>query len=1131
MAQKKTTNLLPNKFKTAPNIKFINSTVEPLISEPETRRINGYIGQHITRSYRIGDSYVQESSTQRQNYQLDPTLIVYDTALQKIKDTVGYTQLLDKLRYLGNDVANESLLFEQQYYNYYPHFDPDKFINYSQYYWVPTGMTSIIIEDTITIDIVNDILGKINYTSANGVVFTNSMVVKFNTLTEPAEYQNREYYVECVGTGIRLVAVDSLVTPETFLSDIGIPYDIDLVKNIPYPYDVGAYDVNLSFPVDPEYLTINRADQSLNAWSRGNRWVHLDAIQAVKQYQGIEIDFTNYRRAKRPIIEFDPDIALFNHGVNFYAAVDLMDTTTEDPLSDLVYTGFQNALSSRLIDSKKAETGFTVIFTAALDPDVRNKVFTIRIGYFGATLENRFNLTKSNRVLLDNSNMVIKDGPDKGKSYIYKNGVWSLAQQKTQLNQPPLFDLFDQNGVSYSDTDYYPSSTFIGNKLFCYQLGTGVKDAALGFPLSYRNIGNIGDIQFKDFVTTDTFSYQSASNVSTSTGQVQINGQLTNSWALIPNKSFQRQIFEFMAVDSKPYKIDIQPNNGQSSVQVNVNGLFLKSNEFVYNSTARTVTFINDLLPGDSVSILVHSDQASAKAYYEVPINLINNSDNQDISTATLGQIRNHVTTQYGISNGVDSVRDFVKPPVLPGTILKHSSPLTPAMFFLTSDDFDFVASVDQARNSYSFFKKRFLDAATNLGTLDFDNIPGSVDTVLDYVSQNFSPDMPYYYSDMTAHGDVLSKTTYIVYNTSQRNYGIESIFNNTVPSSRSVLVYNREPDSAPNDWVQLTLGQDYVINTVQPSITMLRQLTYSSILEIRDYASTDGSYIPETPTKMGMWPSTRPEIRMDNSFRNVQSVIVGHDGSKTIAFGDFRDAMLLELELRIYNNIKCQYEPALLDWHEICPGAFRSTGYQSSQINQLLAPYYYRWKAENNLELMSTNVFKNSDPWTWNYYNQLARDNSRLNGSWTALFQYWYDTVEPLTRPWEMLGYTNKPAWWDNKYGAAPYTAGNGVLWDDIRDGVQTDINGISSQVNPLFARPNIYDYLPIDDQGNPRTPVEIFVKMFNGAITKSNYVFGMGDIIENSWRRSSDFPFVVQIAMAVLKPARYFAQYSNIG
>jgi hypothetical protein len=39
------------------------------------------------------------------------------------------------------------------------------------------------------------------------------------------------------------------------------------------------------------------------------------------------------------------------------------------------------------------------------------------------------------------------------------------------------------------------------------------------------------------------------------------------------------------------------------------------------------------------------------------------------------------------------------------------------------------------------------------------------------------------------------------------------------------------------------------------------------------------------------------------------------------------------------------------------------------------------------------------------------------------------------------------------------------------------------------------------------------------------------MGDIVENSWRRSSDFPFVVQIAMAILKPARYFSQYSNIG
>jgi hypothetical protein len=116
------------------------------------------------------------------------------------------------------------------------------------------------------------------------------------------------------------------------------------------------------------------------------------------------------------------------------------------------------------------------------------------------------------------------------------------------------------------------------------------------------------------------------------------------------------------------------------------------------------------------------------------------------------------------------------------------------------------------------------------------------------------------------------------------------------------------------------------------------------------------------------------------------------------------------------------------------------------------------------------------------------------------------------------------KPTWWNTKYGPAPYTSGNQVLWDDIRDGVVTADDG-STSINKAFARPNIYDYIPVDSQGIKRTPLTLFVKVFNGSITNAAYRFGMIDSVENSWRKSSDYAYAVQIAMAVLKPAQYFA------
>ena len=64
-------------------------------------------------------------------------------------------------------------------------------------------------------------------------------------------------------------------------------------------------------------------------------------------------------------------------------------------------------------------------------------------------------------------------------------------------------------------------------------------------------------------------------------------------------------------------------------------------------------------------------------------------------------------------------------------------------------------------------------------------------------------------------------------------------------------------------------------------------------------------SYIPETPTKLGLYPKYTPTKYYDTTYVTPTYVIQGHDGSITPAFGDFRDDLLLEFEKRIYNNIK----------------------------------------------------------------------------------------------------------------------------------------------------------------------------------------------------------------------------------
>jgi hypothetical protein len=67
--------------------------------------------------------------------------------------------------------------------------------------------------DTLDID---EIIGAKNYTSPNGVVFTNGLKVQFRGTINPSRYQNLEYYVEGVGTGPGIDARVGFVDGEAY---------------------------------------------------------------------------------------------------------------------------------------------------------------------------------------------------------------------------------------------------------------------------------------------------------------------------------------------------------------------------------------------------------------------------------------------------------------------------------------------------------------------------------------------------------------------------------------------------------------------------------------------------------------------------------------------------------------------------------------------------------------------------------------------------------------------------------------------------------------------------------------------------------------------------------------------------
>ena len=113
------------------------------------------------------------------------------------------------------------------------------------------------------------------------------------------------------------------------------------------------------------------------------------------------------------------------------------------------------------------------------------------------------------------------------------------------------------------------------------------------------------------------------------------------------------------------------------------------------------------------------------------------------------------------------------------------------------------------------------------------------------------------------------------------------------------------------------------------------------------------------------------------------------------------------------------------------------------------------------------------TNQFTWNYSSaQNKLNNETLLGAWRGINRYFYDTEQPQYTPWEMLGITEKPSWWELTYGPAPYTSGNTVLWDDLEAGLVND--PIAPYVKTDFVRPGLSQVIPVDDEGNLLSPFD---------------------------------------------------------
>jgi len=127
------------------------------------------------------------------------------------------------------------------------------------------------IEENSAIDVLKEVAGKKNYTTADGVALSNGMKVNFKGTVTPESYAEGEYYVEGVGESIQLINAQELEVVSSFTNNVPIPFDSQ-------NFDTVGFGTATSYAINKDYIVINRASADRNPWSRHNRWVHRSVI-------------------------------------------------------------------------------------------------------------------------------------------------------------------------------------------------------------------------------------------------------------------------------------------------------------------------------------------------------------------------------------------------------------------------------------------------------------------------------------------------------------------------------------------------------------------------------------------------------------------------------------------------------------------------------------------------------------------------------------------------------------------------------------------------------------------------------------------------------------------------------------
>lgn len=1190
MSKRDIKKFLPPVYRTPEIDNFLDSTTNKLFEEKSSERVDYFIGRKSGGIYQhLYDPYAQERTKLREDYQLEPSLVERHEISGDTESVLFYQDILNNLKTSGSYTKDQNRLFNEEVYSYAPPIDYDMFVNFRDYFWVPEGAPSIELDAYPT-----DIIGKLTYT---GLVHGTTEEIKLSTGNHVILSDGIEYIVDGVGNSITLHEFDLSNDKPLRVTRTFFTHTLDALElfgkeyitmerfakdNNTWSRNNAWYHRDVLYPpvTSKRKVKIERERRATRPIIQFLRDIelfdyHADGIDSCDVYHdGVtlpttEVDGVSVFAGMKAIKEnskkiYEYDGSTWNALRNSNSKVVVKDGRTSKSL-ELFWDGGWK------IQQQKTSNTQPIIFKM-YDTNIRgtenalpegSTIFTYKEDPYGIfddelrmTIEHRMSGDSSDYTFVntirqfaddlgndDVTYKIFNDGTNvNDRLFVFTIGTDSRGNKKIFVNDNQQPNIVIESGLSY-DFEYSDSSTTVDGWFDEYNSIT-IMDGSGNTVLTPTNAHSAQPRKtlshtLPSGVSEETFYYRIEEDqdvygiIKVVEKRNTLDYQLHNEFRYKGKQySTIRQVLEIEEDGDAFMKMEYQPISDNFTVHLN--------GESVPSEFNKKRIKVSGVTRGQLLEVFYQTRESindQSKISQEVFPSFAKNGMNDDPTEFSFSYVFSHfgsvISNQRFLTGsplGINNYRDTGKDIRVGQDILKHTSPMVPLAFINGNENVSPLEAIEHSRTYYGQYKNNIIlktEEYMRDSEITVNNVRDVFNTIITDMNYSKQTTDSFNGSNMFAsyrNGvDLAVKTN--------------GLFAREITLERTQALYVYVKGSG----IQ-TINHDYRLEFVDSENTFkIIPITFilDDIDTVQYYEITEPTYCPATPAKFGIFKPNKPRFEVDNTFVNAVLFVVGHDGSKTLAYTsmdlydrgiyDGRDLVMLEFETRVYNGIDERFKTEdefVIESMQFIPGKFRESAYSLEEYKELEYERFFYWATTNIADYTTNTTFVEDDEFTFNYSYNVDEDGQELSGHWKGIYEYYFDTTTPHLTPWEMLGFDIKPSWFDGEYGA-DYGSGNIHLWSDIEEGIirhgkrkNTDLLAYLND-NP-YRRIGLSSVLPVDASGKLLNPIEAGITTTpDPQNARKPWKFGDNAPVEQAWKTMSDYGYSRVILLYLLKPS----------